>query len=185
MKILAISGSGRRASTNSAMLRAMSSIVRADHQVTVFDRIGDLPIFSPDLESFPLPKAVQELVRLVGQNDGLIIASPEYVKAIPGGLKNAIDWLVSRNEITAKPIALMHASHRGDDMLNQLRVVLSTVSMGFHEGLFLRFNLMKKSPEEIEILLGMPQPREEIAQFVHNFTEYCLYRAFKGDVASR
>jgi NAD(P)H-dependent FMN reductase len=64
----------------------------------------------------------------VARADGLVIACPEYVRALPGGFKNAVDWLVSRDEIIVKPIALIHASHRGDDMLEQLRLVLGTVS---------------------------------------------------------
>ena len=101
------------------------------HRVTVYASLPDLPVFSPDLEAAALPAAVQRLVTLIAEADGLIIASPEYIHSIPGGLKNAIDWLVSRDEIIFKPIALIHASHRGEDMLAQLRLVLSTVSTRF------------------------------------------------------
>ncbi len=139
MKILAISGSGRASSTNTAMLRAVAEIARPLHDVTVFAGIADLPVFSPDLEAEPLSAEVQRFVESIRESDCVIIASPEYVRAIPGGLKNAIDWLVSREEIIGKPIALMHASHRGDDMLEQLRLVLSTVSQRFSPDLFLRF----------------------------------------------
>ena len=139
MKILAISGSGRASSTNTAMLRAVAEIARPLHDVTVFGGIADLPVFSLDLEAEPLSAEVQRFVESIRESDCVIIASPEYVRAIPGGLKNAIDWLVSREEIIGKPIALMHASHRGDDMLEQLRLVLSTVSQRFSPDLFLRF----------------------------------------------
>lgn len=88
--------------------------------------------------------------------DGVIISSPEYVHSIPGGLKNAIDWLVSRDEIISKPIALMHASHRGDDMLAQLRLVLATISQHFAETPFARFELMKLSVEEISEYFTSP-----------------------------
>jgi NAD(P)H-dependent FMN reductase len=183
MKLLAISGSGRQASTNTAMLRAMSSIAQPDHQVTVFDRIGDLPIFSPDLEANPLPETVQSFADLVGQSDGLVIASPEYVRAIPGGLKNAIDWLVSREEIIHKPIALMHASHRGDDMLAQLRIVLSTVSSRFGEDLFLRYGLMKMSPQEIAAHFETPRPRAEVVEFIRRFAAHCAHREPEADAS--
>lgn len=82
------------------------------------------------------------------------MASPECVRSIPGGLKNAIDWLVSRDELTAKPIALAHASHRGDDMLGQLRLVLGMVSQNFRTDFFLRFPLMGRSEQEIDDLLS-------------------------------
>jgi NAD(P)H-dependent FMN reductase len=149
MKILAISGSGRADSTNTAMLRAVAKIAQADHEVSVFSGVSSLPVFSPDAEGRGLPPEVQRFVAQVGASDCVIIASPEYVRTIPGGLKNAIDWLVSRDEITAKPIGLMHASHRGDDMLDHLRLVLGTVSQKFSQDLFLRFELMKLTPDEI------------------------------------
>lgn len=155
------------------MLRAMSRIAPSDHSISVFDRIGDLPVFSADLEAAPLPDSVQSFTELIRRSDGLIISSPEYVRAIPGGLKNAIDWLVSRDEIINKPIALMHASHRGDDMLVQLRNVLSTVSSRFSDELFLRFELMKKSPGEIDEHLALPNNRVLATDFVSRFAAYC------------
>ncbi|OBY25601.1 NADPH-dependent FMN reductase [Leisingera sp. JC1] len=173
MNFLAISGSTRKLSTNTAMLRALSNIAHPMHSIHVFERIGDLPVFSPDLEMAPLPETVQSFAGMIHQSDGLIISSPEYVRAIPGGLKNAIDWLVSRDEIIDKPIALMHASHRGDDMLAQLRIVLTTVSSRFSDELFLRFDLMKKSPAEIEAYLAHSENRLAAADFMSRFAAYC------------
>lgn len=173
MKFLAISGSGRAASTNTAMLHALSAVAGPGNQIYVFDRISDLPVFSPDKEAVALPEPVQSFADLIRDCDGLIIASPEYVRAIPGGLKNAIDWLVSRDEIIGKPIALMHASHRGDDMLEQLRLVLSTVSIRFTADIFLRFDLMKRSPEVISNVLQLPHNRRAMADFLSDFTEFC------------
>lgn len=155
------------------MLHAMSSIARPEHQVTVFSGIGNLPVFSPDLDDRPQPDAVQSFTDMIQDSDGVIISSPEYVRAIPGGLKNAIDWLVSREEIINKPIALMHASHRGDDMLAQLRLVLSTVSQRFAVDLFLRLELMKLSPEEIAHRLTTPENRLAVAEFLRSFANHC------------
>lgn len=173
MKFLAISGSGRAASTNTAMLHALSAVAGPDNQICVFDRISNLPVFSPDIEAVTLPEPVQNFADLIRDCDGIIIASPEYVRAIPGGLKNAIDWFVSRDEIIGKPIALMHASHRGEDMLQQLRLVLSTVSTGFSEDIFLRFDLMKRSPEEILNFLQLPDNRLAMTDFLGEFTKLC------------
>ena len=173
MKILAISGSGREASTNTAMLNAVSDIARPDHKVIVFSGVAELPVFSPDAEKEPLPQSVQALIGMIRESDGVIISSPEYVRAIPGGLKNAIDWLVSREEIVGKPIALMHASHRGDDMLAQLRLVLSTVSDGFTREPFLKIGLMKLSPEDIsQVMLG-PANKAKVMGFLQSFANHC------------
>jgi chromate reductase len=173
MKILAISGSARANSTNTAMLRAVAKNAAPLHDVTVFSGIAGLPVFSPDLEAKTLPAPVQVFVDMVGENDCLVIASPEYVRAIPGGLKNAIDWLVSRDEIIEKPIALMHASHRGDDMLEQLRLVLSTVSQKFAPDVFVRFELMKLSPDEIAQQMAMPSNRADMIRFFQDLTNHC------------
>ena len=88
------------------------------------------------------------------------------LRAIPGGLKNAIDWLVSRDEILGKPITLAHASHRGDDMLGSLRSVLSTVSPGFDEAHFLRLPLMGLSPERVRTHCESPENARAIRGFV-------------------
>lgn len=173
MDFLAISGSARLASTNTAMLRQLAVAAGPAHRITVFDGIGDLPVFSPDLERGPLPAPVAGLAHAIAQADGLIIASPEYVHAIPGGLKNAIDWLVSRDEVIGKPIALIHGSHRGDDMLGQLRLVLGTISDRFAPDLFLRLDLLKKTPDQIAATLADPGPRADIADFLNRFADHC------------
>lgn len=128
MKFLGISGSVRKGSTNTVLLTVLAELATLQAQIEVFDGIGALPIFSPDMEGDEAPKNVREFAAAVAQSDGVIISSPEYARAIPGGLKNAIDWLVSREELVNKPIALVHASHRGDDMLDSLRLVLNTVT---------------------------------------------------------
>jgi NAD(P)H-dependent FMN reductase len=172
MKVLAISGSGRTVSTHTAMLHAVSRIAAPDHSVTVFSDVATSPVFSPDHEVGALPVKVQNLVDLVRDNNFVIISSPEYVRSLPGGLKNAIDWLVSREEIITKPIALMHASHRGDDMLDQLRLILATVSQQFSPDEFLRFELMNLSPEEIAGHLNEKSKRSAIVEYLQNLVEH-------------
>ncbi|MFA7494691.1 MAG: NADPH-dependent FMN reductase [Acidithiobacillus sp.] len=169
MKILAISGSARESSTNTALLRAMRKLAPVDVELLVIHNLNTLPIFSPDTEGNKTPMVVCEFLETVSVADGIIISSPEYVRAIPGGLKNAIDWMVSRFEIIDKPISLVHASHRGDDMLASLRLVLSTVSSNFLESLFFRIPLIGKSPQEITELLSQPEHESQIVSFLHNF----------------
>src|SRR5690606_37169640 len=165
MKILAVSGSIRQRSTNTALLRAMRAVAPREIEIEVFDGIGDLPIFSPDLEGPNLPDSVRGFLKLISDSDGLLICSPEYVRAIPGGLKNALDWLVSGNQIVGKPIVLAHASHRGSDMLTALRRVLSTISSNFNEKLFYQLPLMKETPESIDQILHIPANRQVAEQF--------------------
>lgn len=176
MKILAISGSARRLSSNTALLKAMQQIAPAGIVIEVFDGMGDLPVFSPDLEGADEPHGVGLLKRAISECDGIVISSPEYVRSIPGGLKNAIDWLVSGDQLIGKSIALVHASHRGDDMLKTLRMVLSTVSSNFNEGLFFRLPLMKASPEMILETLTVPSNREIAERFLRDFASFCQNR---------
>jgi NAD(P)H-dependent FMN reductase len=86
--------------------------------------------------------------------DGLVISSPEYAHGIPGGLKNALDWLVSRDEIPHKPVMLVHASHRGDDALEALTEVLKTMFIRLVEETFFRINLLGKTPEQRQAILA-------------------------------
>ncbi|WDS36262.1 NADPH-dependent FMN reductase [Pseudoxanthomonas sp.] len=166
MKLLAISGSPRRQSTNTALLLAMQEIAPAGFDIRVFDRVDALPVFSPDAEGSMTPPAILEIAAQITWSDAVVISSPEYVRAIPGGLKNLIDWLVSRQEIVHKPIALAHASHRGDDMLASLRRVLSTVSSCFLEHPFLRIPLLGQAPEEIRRLLTEAAYADQVRMFL-------------------
>ncbi|KVM65285.1 FMN reductase [Burkholderia gladioli] len=168
MNLLAISGSARSGSTNTAMLKAMKVLAPEGIEFSVFHRLDSLRVFSPDLES-ETPPEIAKFLDCVSYADGLIISSPEYVRAVPGGLKNAIDWMVSRFEIIEKPIVLVHGSHRGDDMLTSLRLILSTVSSGFLENLFLRIPLIGKTPEEISALVLSSAYSEQIGEFLRDF----------------
>ncbi|WP_049731763.1 NADPH-dependent FMN reductase [Rhizobium ecuadorense] len=174
MKILAISGSARRNSTNTAMLRAVSAVAPREIEIAVFDGVGGLPVFSPDLEGEALPAAVRDFVAMIAGSDGVIIASPEYVRSIPGGLKNAIDWLVSGEQIVHKPVALLHASHRGDDMLAGLRTILATITDRFAEDIFLRLPLMKLEPAEVLRAVEMGANRSRVQAYLQAFSVYCM-----------
>lgn len=171
MKILAISGSTREASTNTALLKAIKDHAPQGIDMSVVHNLHLLPVFSPDNEGEYTPRIVDEFLQAVSSHDGLLISSPEYVRAIPGGLKNAIDWMVSRDEVVSKPIVLVHASHRGDDMLRSLRLVLSTVSSNFIEHIFLRFPLVDKPPEAVKEYLGQSAQQLQIRSFLLQFVQ--------------
>ncbi len=127
MKILAISGSLRAASINSAFCRAAARLAPVPMQVTVFTGLGDLPLFNPDLDSSP-PPIVDRFRADVGEANALIVASPEYAHGISGAMKNALDWLVSFEGTVAKPIALINTSPRAHHAHDALHEVLQTMS---------------------------------------------------------
>jgi NAD(P)H-dependent FMN reductase len=128
LTLLAMSGSLRVASTNSALLRAVEILAPQDCRVVHYGGLADLPHFNPDLDVAPAPPTVSALRAKVQAADGLVISSPEYARGIPGSFKNALDWLVSSPEIYDKPVALISASPRGTAAQEALRLVLTTIA---------------------------------------------------------
>jgi chromate reductase, NAD(P)H dehydrogenase (quinone) len=169
MHILAISGSLRRASTNTALLQAVAARADANLRVTVWSGLADIPPFNPDHEGPLTPDPVLAFAQSITNADGIIISCPEYVHALPGAFKNAIDWLVSRTEITGKPIALLHASHGGDDVLADLRRVLETVSDRFASDIFAQFTLRGLSPDAIAQKMALPDQAAKLDSFLQDF----------------
>jgi chromate reductase, NAD(P)H dehydrogenase (quinone) len=110
LRILAISGSLRARSSNTAVLRAAAAVAPADVVVTLYDGLASLPHFNPDDDVGEPPATVLDLRARIGAADGLLFCSPEYAHGVPGSLKNALDWLVSSIEFPHKPVALINAS---------------------------------------------------------------------------
>lgn len=111
LRILAISGSLRKVSSNTALLQAAIALAPENLEIRLYKGLGTLPHFNPDLESTE-PPSVTDLRQQLQWSDGLLISSPEYAHGVPGVLKNALDWLVSGEEFVGKPIALLNASPR-------------------------------------------------------------------------
>ena len=108
--LLAISGSLRAASTNSALTRAAAVLAPDGVTVTNYDGLDSLPHFSPDRDGDAAPDAVWQWRTQVGAADGVLLITPEYAFGIPGSLKNALDWLVTSGELWRKPVAVISAS---------------------------------------------------------------------------
>lgn len=118
-----------------------------------------------------MPASVLALAAKIRAADGLIVSSPEYAHGIPGGLKNAVDWLVSRDEIPHKPVMLVHASHRGDDALAALTEVLKTISVRLMDESFFRINLLGKSPEQRAAVLAEPEVQAMLSEKLRRFAD--------------
>ena len=113
MKIVGISGSLRTGSSNAAVLRAAAALAPDGVEVVVFEGIGGLPHFSPDLDTDEPPQPVKEFRALLAAADGFLVSTPEYAHGVPGSLKNAFDWIVSSGELYHKPLLLINASSGG------------------------------------------------------------------------
>jgi chromate reductase len=128
MKVLGISGSLRKASMNSALLRAAQRLAPEGVELIIFDGVAALPLFNPDLEA-NLPGQVQALHMAVAQADALLIASPEYAHGVTGAIKNTLDWLVSFEPVTGKHVMVWNASPRAQHADPSLREILHTMSL--------------------------------------------------------
>lgn len=113
VRLLAIPGSLRAASSNTMLLRGGAALAPENIEVIVYSALARLPYFNSDLDTDSPPEAVAEFRSLVRESDGVLISSPEYAHGIPGALKNALDWLVGSTEAYGKPVALFNASPRG------------------------------------------------------------------------
>lgn len=113
MQILAVSGSLRASSYNTALLQNAAKLNSPELTFKLFDALVDIPPFDPDINDRSLPASVTKLRHAIDQANAIIISTPEYAHGIPGVLKNALDWLVSCNEMILKPIAVMSVSTSG------------------------------------------------------------------------
>lgn len=127
LKLLAISGSLRAVSVNTALLRAMQQLAPRDVNITLYSELGDLPFFNPDIEGNE-PPVVRRLWQQVAAADGLVIASPEYAHGVSGAMKNALDWLVGGPEFVAKPVAVLNAAPRASHALAALQETIRTMN---------------------------------------------------------
>lgn len=135
MRILAISGSLRAGSSNTALLRAAAVLAPQDVEITLYEGLAGLPHFNPDLDTgldgTKLPPPVRDLRALVGAAGALLISSPEYAHGVPGSLKNALDWLVGGSEMVGKPVGLVnaspHATHAQASLVETLTVMSASI----------------------------------------------------------
>jgi chromate reductase len=113
VKVCGIAGSLRRGSYNRSLLRAAVELAPERMTITVFDRLGEVPLYDADVEAQGDPEAVVALKSAIREADALLIATPEYNYGVPGVLKNAIDWASrppSGSVLAGKPTALLGAS---------------------------------------------------------------------------
>ncbi|QWG23125.1 NAD(P)H-dependent oxidoreductase [Bradyrhizobium sediminis] len=128
MKIIAISGSLRAVSLNTAVLHAAGRLAPAGVEILVYEGIGQLPFFNPDLDGERLPRQIADFRNIIGTADGLLISSPEYARGVAGVTKNALDWLVGSFEFPNKPVALINTSPRATHAQAALTITLETMS---------------------------------------------------------
>ena len=107
--LLGISGSLRKSSLNRYLLDAVRDALPPPAQMSIFEDL-DFPIFNDDLVD---PPGVVQLKAAIADADGVVFATPEYNYSIPGGLKNALDWISRPPDLSpmrGKPVGLIGAA---------------------------------------------------------------------------
>lgn len=131
-KVLAISGSTRKDSSNLQIIKAIKLLSKESISMDIYDQLADLPHFNPDLDKDEPPIIVQNLRDKIANSDGILICTPEYVFSLPGALKNALEWTVSTTVFSEKPVALITASGLGDKAHEALQLVMRTIYSRFN-----------------------------------------------------
>jgi chromate reductase, NAD(P)H dehydrogenase (quinone) len=127
LHILAISGSLRANSFNTALLRAALELGPPNVKIDIYNGIAALPHFNPDYDCEPALEPVKEWRAQLQTADAILIASPEYAHGVPGALKNALDWVVASGELSGKPVAVLHTSPRAQHAPAALQEILTTM----------------------------------------------------------
>ena len=128
--VLAISGSLRSGSSNTAALRTAADVAPPDVRVVLHDDLARLPHFDPDDDREPLPAEVGELRQALETADAVLFCTPEYAGTLPGSFKNLLDWCVGGTGLNDTPVAWINVSPYaggGEGAVATLRTVLGYV----------------------------------------------------------
>jgi NAD(P)H-dependent FMN reductase len=151
LRIVAISGSLRRRSTNGALIGAAAILAPPEMSIELYEGLGQVPPFNPDTDDADAGEPVRTLRRLIEASDAVLISSPEYAHGVPGALKNALDWLVGSGELVDKPVAVMNASPRATFARASLIETLSVMSARVVEGASITLPLQGRTPDPAAI----------------------------------
>lgn len=178
--VLLISGSLRDGSTNTAVLRTVAEIGGDDIRTTLYGGMAELPHFNPDddREGQPVHDAVADLRAHIHQADALLLCTPEYAGALPGALKNLLEWTVGDASTYQKPIAWINASGPaaptgGADAHDSLRKVLGYVHAEIVDAACVRLALTRDAVGPRGTITD-PGARERIADALHALTGHLV-----------
>ena len=163
MRILMISGSTRRGSSNTATIRTAAVLVLPGVRASVYDGMAGLPAFNPDDDHDPLPESVAVLRNAVADADAVLLCTPEYAGTLPGSFKNLLDWLVGSVVISDKPTAWISvaAQGRGEGAHDTLRMVLGYIQARIVEPACVRIPLSRNDIGD-DGRIASPSQREQI-----------------------
>ncbi len=183
MKIIALSGALRRASYNTALLRAAAGLAPEGVGIELRTLHG-IPLYDGDVEAEGMPPAVTELREAIRAADALLIGTPEYNNAIPGVLKNGLDWLSRPSGeggklFGGKPTALVGATPGGFGTVQSQDALLS-VLRAFGNDFWMGGRLMVSKAGTVfdaEGRLIDDKVRVQLQQFVQGFVDFVAKRS--------
>jgi chromate reductase, NAD(P)H dehydrogenase (quinone) len=174
MQILAISGSLRKQSFNTALLHEMKQVSPKEVIFTI-QTLENIPLFSKDIEDQGFPQSIVDLKTAVKEADGILIATPEYNHAVSGVLKNALDW-ASRggNSFSDKPVAIcgvsdgMYGTARAQ--LN-LRIVMNALNTHAMAKPFLQLTFAEEKFDQSGNLVD-EKTKQKTTEFLQSFISW-------------
>lgn len=172
--LLAISGSLRAASSNSAIVEAAVHAAPPEIEVHIYRGLAALPPFNPDLEAVETPEPVAEWRAAVRAASAVFISSPEYAHGVPGVLKNALDWVVGSGEFMGKPVALVNASAYSTFVTAQLRETLTVMMATVVVATSLP---LEGRPSVASDVLGQPAARDALTAVLTQLAQHAAAQA--------
>ncbi len=185
--VLSISGSLREGSTNSAALRTAQQVALAGMATTIYTGIASLPHFNPDddREDDHVHPAVADLRGHIAKADAILIRTPEYAGALPGSLKNLLEWTVGDGGTYRKPVAWINVSGPaaptgGADGHDSLRKILGYVDADIVEPACTRVPLTRDTVADDGTITDVAA-REWIAIMLSTLADELARRAHRQD----
>lgn len=183
IKILAISGSLRKISSNTSMLRAAISLapkIRGDVEIVLYppEAIEAIPHFNPDREtSGDIPETVKQFRDALVASDGILMASPEYMGGVSGALKNVFDWMIGSFglDMYQKPFALLNISNRATKAYEDWKVITKTMGGVLIEPASLHIPLPSNTVT-VDSILKSPKLTDALTKVIHEFSRAILDR---------
>ena len=169
MKILVLSGSTRKKSVNTDLLKILQSKGKGRADLHIYSQLDQLPHFNQDLDGDDVPAIVQDFRKQIEEADGLIISTPEYVFSLPAIVKNAIEWLVATTVLSDKPTAAITASTVGKKGHESLVLILNTLYCKISEETCLLIS-EAKSKINAEGIITDTNTAEQLNQLWNHFT---------------
>lgn len=113
LNVVTLLGSLRKGSFNGMVARTLPKVAPAGMTVSPLPSTGDIPLYDADIQQEEgFPASVEALAEQIRNADGVVIVTPEYNYSVPGGLKNAIDWLsrLPEQPLAGKPVLIQTSS---------------------------------------------------------------------------